>query len=64
MDYPYNEENRVFVPLNLQYTINISPMMVLMDEAVKRYPLNARKCFIEEKEWNHMKTFKVKKDFK
>lgn len=60
MDYPYHEENRVFVPLNVQYTLNISPKMIMADEAVEDYSLNARKCFIKKNEWNHMKIFKVK----
>lgn len=59
MDYPFQEENRVFIPLNVQYTINIIPKMVFADEKLKHYSLKARKCFIKESEWRHMKIYKV-----
>lgn len=60
MDYPYQKENRIFVPLNVHYLLNIIPDMILADEGLSRYPLKSRKCFIEEKEWNHIKIFKVR----
>lgn len=59
MDYPYNIEHRTFVPLNVHYLLNIIPDIILADEDIGHYPLKGRKCFIQEKEWNHIKTFKV-----
>lgn len=63
MDYPYQEENRVFVPFNVQYTFNIIPKMILADEKLKNYPLKVRQCFTKDTEWNHMKIFKVNERF-
>lgn len=59
MDYPFQEETRIFIPLNVHYTINIIPKMVFADEKLKKYPLNARKCFIKDSEWKHMKIYKA-----
>lgn len=60
IDYPYQTENRVFVPLNVHYRLDISPDMILADEELKNYPVNARNCFQDETEWKHIKIFKVK----
>lgn len=59
MDYPFQKETRIFVPLNCQYTINVVPDMILADDTLKYYSLKARKCFIRDKEWSHMKIFRV-----
>lgn len=60
MDYPYHIEHRIFVPLNVHYLLNISPEMVLADEGVGHYPLEDRKCFIQQRESNHFNIFKVR----
>lgn len=59
MDYPYHQEKRIFVPLNVQYTLNVVPDMILADDELRKYPLKARRCLINEIEWDHMKVFKV-----
>lgn len=59
MDYPHHIENRVFVPLNTQYLLNINPEMILADEGLRHYDMKDRNCFIDKSEWNHMKIFKV-----
>lgn len=59
MDYPYHTEKRIFVPLNVNFRLDILPEMILADDGLKAYPLKSRNCFIDEREWVHMKIFKV-----
>lgn len=63
MDYPHQTENRVVVPLNVHYRLDVSPDMILANEGLKNYPLKTRNCFLDKTEWNHMKIFKVKVRF-
>lgn len=60
MDYPFQKGRRLFVPLNTKYTFNVIPDMILTNDKVKKYPLKARNCFVDETEWDHLKIFKVK----
>lgn len=59
MDYPYHTEKRTFVPLNVNFRVDIFPEMILADERIKTYSLKSRNCFINEREWSHVKIFKV-----
>lgn len=60
MDYPYHMEKRVFVPLNVQFTLNIVPDMILVNENLKQYSMKNRQCLIDKSEWDYMKIFRVK----
>lgn len=60
IDYPHHTDNRIFVPLNVIYRLDISPDMIVTDRELKNYPIKTRNCFLDETEWKHIKIFKVK----
>lgn len=59
MDYPFQMENRIFIPPDVQYTLSVVPDLVLAYDELKDYPLKLRKCFSQDEGWSRLKVFKV-----
>ncbi|XP_063708006.1 pickpocket protein 28-like [Culicoides brevitarsis] len=57
MDYPYDIQNRVFIPTNSKYDLKIIPDLMLADKSLKKYAMKTRKCSFGDSDETNIKFF-------
>uniref|UniRef100_A0A336LY76 CSON008076 protein n=1 Tax=Culicoides sonorensis TaxID=179676 RepID=A0A336LY76_CULSO len=58
VDYPYLEDTSVFIPLNVETTLSITPDIMTASDELKYYSLKNRQCLLKKDNWTRMDTFR------